>query len=128
MIPLPEIRDAADRAWSKIGYSPDRLHELADEDLDALERATVTMRPMAEAVLVEMCGGVDKANAVLAKLKGFKQSRLIRLVEAAKRAVHLRHMLTRYQIAAFVIDAQCGCGFIAVERERRQAKRSGAMN
>lgn len=128
MIPLPEIKEAADAAWSKVNYNPDRIHELSDADLDALERATAVMRPMAEAVLVDLCGGVDEANAVLGKLKGFKQTKLMRLVKAAKRAIHKRHMLTRYQIAAFVIDAQIGCSFIAVERERRHAQRAGAMN
>ncbi len=125
---LENIRSAAENAWAKVGYSPDRIHELCDDDLDALERATATMRPMAEAALVEMVGGVEPANALLGKLKGFTQARMIKLVHAAKRASRLRHIPTQYQMAALVIDVQVGCNFIAVERERREAVRSHAMN
>lgn len=121
------IREGADAAWRKIAYNPDRIHELADADLDALETATALMRPLAEAALVSMCGGVDHANAVLAKLRGFKQSKLMRLVAAAKKAAVTHRNPTQYQMAAFVIDAQVGCSFIAVERERRHAQRAGAV-
>lgn len=130
MIALEEIRDASDDAMTKIDNDPNRIAELGDDDLTSLALHMKTARPMLEQTLISFCNGdVDAANAALAHVAAFKQGKLVRLVRAGYAAMKAAHRNPSInQLAALVYNVQVGVGLIAVEQERRQAVRAGAMN
>jgi hypothetical protein len=127
-LPLEEIRDASEAAFAKIGHDPDRLRELADEDLTSIAVHVKTTRPLVEAALVSLCGDEDKANAALKRVMAYSQGKLVKAVRAAQRAIKTHRNPSVGQFAAFVLDIQVGCGAVQVEQERRQALRAGRMN
>ena len=130
MIALEEIRDASDDAMTKIDNDPNRIAELGDDYLTSLELHMKTARPMLEQTLISFCNGdVDAANAALAHVATFKQGKLVRLVRAGYAAMKASHRNPSInQLAALVYNVQVGVGLVAVEQERRQAVRAGAMN
>jgi len=129
MIALEEIRDASDAALAKIDRNPDRISELSDYDLCSVATHLKTMRPLIEQTLVAFCcGDVARADAALARVKGFSQEHLVRLVQDAHKGMRTHRNPTLHQLAAMVLDAQTGVGAVTVELERRQALRANALN
>ncbi|MCL4716713.1 MAG: hypothetical protein KJZ75_17515 [Hyphomonadaceae bacterium] len=125
-----ELRAASDDAMARIGGDPNRIAELADDDLTALAAHMKTVWPILECHLLAICGNdVDAANAALEHVAGFSPGKLSKLVRRGYVAVKARHANpTRNQLAALVINVQTGVGAVQVEQERRQALKVGAMN
>lgn len=125
---IEEIRDAAENAFAKIDRNPDRMAELSDEDLASVALHVKILRPMTEETLVALCGGIDAANAALARVQQFSQGKLITLVRAAHVAMKGTRGPSVNQLAALVFDCAVGCGAVQVEQQRRAALRANAMH
>ncbi len=127
-LPLEEIRDASEEALRKIDNDPDRIGELSDDDLTAVALQMKTLHPMVEAALVSLCGNVESANGVLARVYRYSQGKLVKLVRGAHVAMKTHGNPSTGQLAALLIDTKTAVGAITTEQERRNATRAGRMN
>jgi hypothetical protein len=122
------IREDAERAFAKISNDANRLSELDDDDLLAVATQVKTALPVVETLLVARCGGIDRANEVLAQVFALPQAKLVKLVRLGNIARVGGRQLTARQLAASVVDINTGVGAVTVEQQRRTALRAGAMN